>query len=181
MTNKTSVLEDISRIFASDKQTVSEVFSRLASMDKVDRDLFICLAALSEEDRELIFNYYKPLWGEEFAKDITKDFVNRGNRKKIEASSNTLKKEASLSSEDSSLVKNYHSKLLGSEYAGDMVENYDNKGKVETKTIEASSYNQLINKYAELLGEDTVEELRNLDKVAASRALQVISKKLKKK
>ena len=179
MRTKNSVIDDISRIFASDKEGTREVFEKLASMSQEHRDLFICLAALNDEDRSMLMDYWKNLWGDQYSRDIVTDYVNRGDKKKIEAGSNSMKKVATLSGEDRSLVKNYWDGLWGNEFAGDLVQDYDSDGK--TQKIEASKYETVIKSYANILGEDTINKLRRMDAKTAQKALAELKSKITKK
>ena len=179
MRTKNSVIEDISKIFASDKTAVREVFDKLASLSKEHRDLFICLAALNDEDRTMLIDYWQKLWGDDFARDVVKDYVNRGDKKKVEAKSGKMNKVAALSGEDRSLVKQYWDSLRGNEFAGDMVQDYDNQG--EKMSVEASKYEKIMHAYASILGEETINKLRTMDQKSAKKALQEIAVKVSKK
>lgn len=55
--------------------------------------IFVKLSALSDSDRSKVKGYWTPLWGPEFAKALTTDFMTSGNKKKVEASSKTVKKD----------------------------------------------------------------------------------------
>jgi hypothetical protein len=177
MRTKTSVIDDISKIFAADKNEVREVFDKLASMSKDHRDLFICLAALSDDDRSMLMDYWKTLWGQEYSRDLVKDYVNRGDKKKVEASNAKMTKSAALSGGDRGLVRNYWDNLWGSEFAGDLVKDYKTDG--ETETVEASKYDQLMKTYAKILGQDTINKLRNMDAKTAAKALEELKSKKK--
>lgn len=50
---------------------------------------FVKLSALSTSDRSKVKGYWSPLWGPEFAKALTMDYMTSGNKKKVEASSNS--------------------------------------------------------------------------------------------
>ena len=173
-------MDDIAKIFASNKAAVHDVFSKLASMEPEQRDLFICLAALSTEDRSMLIGYWEKLWGNEFATDITKDYLNRGKKKPVEASAGkNMQKKAALDSTDRSLLKEYWDGLYGGEFAGDMVEDYKNESTEQVKVEAAGNYDKLIQVYANVLGEDTVKQLRSMTKEAAAQALEQLARKKK--
>lgn len=51
--------------------------------------IFVKLSALSSKDRTKVKGYWTPLWGSEFSQALTTDYMTSGNKKKVEASSDS--------------------------------------------------------------------------------------------
>jgi ribosomal protein S24E len=179
MNTKKSVINDIVKAFASNEKTIDSVLQKISTMTQEERDVLKKIAALSDEDRSILIDYWKTLWGEQYSKDLVTDYAPRGKRKNVESSNRSITKQATLSGEDRSLVKNYYDNFYGDEYAKDMVEDYSGDG--DSNEVEASSYNKLIKTYRKILGEETVNQLKQTTPKEAAKVIEHMSRNVKKK
>jgi hypothetical protein len=122
---------------------------------------FKVLAALDPESRSKIIDYWKGLYGKEFATDMVKDYVPMGEKEKEKtASSKTIKKEAlsSPGSDANAPVKDIWTPLLGDEYAKDMVK-YPG---AEYEKMEVEAFSQGLKEHLAKMPTHLAEELLTL-------------------
>lgn len=136
MNNKLN--ETIQRFASLESSDVATAISVFANLNANEREALMHFATLSDADRAELFDYWSKLWGPEYARAETLDYIPRGTKKRV---------EAALSSSDRNVVKDYYDNLYGSEYAGDMVEDHKPAGK--TQTTEASRYMEFLKSAAD--------------------------------
>jgi hypothetical protein len=140
--NQKPIQAGLHEILGIKKEAFNAIMRVLAEIhEDKGRDALLILAALDEEQRSFLVNYWKNLWGTEYAKDEVKDYGPDGSKvKKVEAGAMEagVRRLASLSSEDKTLIKSYWDNFYGSGYAKDMVKNYKQEGS-QTQKVEAST------------------------------------------
>lgn len=56
------------------------------------KDIFKKMAELTPEDRSKVKGYWTPLWGAEFSKALTEDYMTSGKKKEVKAGTSSKKK-----------------------------------------------------------------------------------------
>ena len=162
--NKMTVGEAFSKSINKDFNKVAAVIEQLAKLDKSDRELFVVLAALSDDDRNKLIDYWAGLLGNQYSVDQVKDYIPRGTRKQT---------EAALTSKDREVERSYNASLYGNSYAEDMTTDYKNGS--AKQTVEATSYGKFLKEAG--LSDKTAAALRGMDKAVALEILEVLASK----
>ncbi len=113
------------------------------------------IAMMSESDQRELLNFWDSLQGNEYARDMVKDYTPRGKGKKVDKPLSSGQTEASAKSSESNekeletkesavhtaskmdrdVVKQYWLPLQGSEFAGKLSENFESKGNSKSQKL----------------------------------------------